>query len=355
MTGLLVGWLVLAAVPFGWWAWSRRQVDTWRAMPVPAALLDREGAVRSTAGPPPAAGFTFTGALTSTPARGRVVRLRGPSGVPLAATGVRGGTLVLALPADPLREHRDTLLADLGSRLAHDVNTPLAALVGHLDLIAHQDLNPVAAGSVHTCQRELARLQTITSDLLTLTRLRANAGGRTVCLAGALAEDAAGAFLDRADELGVQLSVQVPSTRVAVEVAEADLVRALRNLVANALQHGLPDGHQPPPGQDDQDDPDGPHPAARADAAEVVDVVVSVDTDPDTVVFSVADRGPGIDPADLPNLCDPLVRGRDVRGEGSGLGLAIVAEVLVGHSSALSCQPRRGGGTVLSFALPRHP
>lgn len=350
MIWLLVGWLVLALVPFAWWAWTRRRVDAWRSLPVPAALLDARGRVLATAGPPAAEGFSFTGALSGMPARGRVVRLRGQSGVPLAATGVRGGALVLALPADPLRENRDRLLADLGSRLAHDVNTPLAALVGHLDLIAHEDLNETAAGSVRTCQRELARLQRTTSDLLALSRLRANPGQRTVCLAGALVEDAAGAFLDRADELGVQLSVQVPSVRVAVEVAEADLVRALRNLVANALRHGLPE-----PYRSRATGWDGPAVPVPGPSGGVPDVVVSVDAEPDAAIFSVADRGSGMDPTDLPRLCDPLVRGPDVRGEGSGLGLAIVAEVLAGHGSALSCAPRPGGGAILSFALPRHP
>ncbi len=331
---LAAAWLLLALAPVGWWLWTRRRVDTWRSLPVPAVLVDRTGAVRSTTGPPPSDGLDLAGALTSMPATGRVVRLRTPSGIPLAATGVRGGALVLALPADPLREHRDTLLADLGSQLAHDINTPLAALVGHLDLIAHQDLPAAAVASVETCQREVSRLQSTTSDLLALTRLRANPGPRTVCLAGALAEDAASAFLDRADALGVELRVEVPAARVAVEVAEADLVRALRNLVANALRHGLPPTdavHQPG------------------------EVVVSVDAEPDAVVFSVADRGPGLDPADLPRLCDPLVRGRGVSGEGSGLGLAIVAEVLTGHASTLTCHRRDGGGTVMSFAVARHP
>jgi signal transduction histidine kinase len=330
---LAAAWLVLALVPLGWWLRSRRRVDVWRALPVPAALVDQAGSVRGVAGPPPPEGFAFHDALTALPARDRVVRLRTPGGIPLAATGVRGGALVLALPADPLREHRDRLLADLGARLAHDINTPLAALVGHLDLLAHETLSPSAASSVHTCQRELVRLQTTTSDLLTLTRLRANPGPRRVCLAGALMEDAASAFLDQADALGVELSVEIPTERVVVEVAEADLVRALRNLVANALRHGIPADTKP--------------------TGDVVDIVVSVDTEPDAVVFSVADRGPGLDPADLPRLCDPLVRGPDVHGEGSGLGLAIVAEVLTGHGAALTSSPRPGGGSLVSFALPR--
>ena len=346
---LVTGWLALALIPIGWWWRTRRRVDVWRSLPVPAALLAPDGTVRALAGPPAVDGFTFDGVLPALPARDRVVRLRSASGAPLAATGVRGGALVLALTVDPLREHRDRLVADLGSRLAHDINTPLAALVGHLDLLAHEPLGPVAAASVATCQRELARLQTTTSDLLTLTRLRANPGPRRVCLAGALVEDAAGVFLDQADALGVVLAVEVPPSRVAVEVAEADVVRALRNLIGNALRHGLPPAEVRPAGgvasvlPDDEPrrGPAGP------------EIVVAVESEPDVVTFSVVDRGQGMDAAQLAALCDPLVRGKGAVGEGSGLGLAIVTEVLAGHGSALHCRPRPDGGAVMFFALPR--
>lgn len=323
LTVLVVAWLLVTAVPFAWWLAQRRRVDVWNALPVPAALLNADGQVRDQAGPVSEVEFAVASGL---PARGHVIRTRSADGTPLALAGVRGGALAVALPRDPVAERRDHVLAELGSRLAHDINTPLDALRGHLDLIAHEPISDAALGSVHTCQRELARLQTTAQDLLAFTRLRAGGGRRAHHAAGALAEDAASALLDRADELGATLTVDVPSERVMVDVAEGDLLRALRNLIGNALTHGLGERR-------------GVHVAVSADA--------------DTVTFSVADSGPGLSADDLARLSQPLVRGDGVTGAGSGLGLAIVNEVLAAHGSGLDVAPRDGGGAVLSFTLPR--
>lgn len=316
-------WLLLALVPLGWWLASRRRTDIWQCLPVPAALLDRNGQVRARTGPASDVDFDLAAGL---PAAGRVARTRSADGTPLAVAGVRGGALAVALPADPVAGRRDKVLAELGARLAHDINTPLGALHGHLDLIGHEPISVAARESVGICQRELLRLQTTAQDLLTFTRLRAGGGARSTQLAGALAEEAAAALLDRADEQQASLTVEVPSQRVAVEVAEADLVRALRNLIANALAYGLGDRR---------------------------DVTVSVDATPDAVTFSVADSGPGLDSQQLQELSQPLVRGPATAGPGSGLGLAIVAEVLAGHGSRLETGTTPAGRSTLSFTLPR--
>ena len=320
---LVAAWLVLAAVPFAWWLLQRRRVDVWRALPVPAAMLGPDGHVRDQAGPVSEVAFDVT---TGLPAHGHVIRTRSADGTPMALAGVRGGALAVALPRDPVADRRDHVLAELGSHLAHDINTPLDALRGHLDLIAHEPISDPARESVRTCQRELARLQTTAQDLLAFTRLRAGGGRRAHHLAGALAEEAAAALLDRADELGATLTVDVPSERVVVDVSEGDLLRALRNLIGNALTHGL---------------------------GERRDVTVGVSADADTATFSVADSGRGLTRDELTRLSEPLTRGEGVTGPGSGLGLAIVTEVLAAHGAALDVAPRDGGGAVLSFTLPR--
>lgn len=321
---LFAAWLVLGGVPLGWFLLRQRRVDPWRALPVPAALLGRDGKPVATTGPPlELASLTPTSGL---PARGRVARTRAADGTPLAVSGVRRGGLAVALPVDPVTERRDRVLAELGARLAHDINTPLAALYGHLDLIAHEPISDEARQSVRTCQRELTRLQATASDLLAFTRLRAGGASRSPQLAGALLEEAAAALVDRADQLDATMHVEVPNERVMVDVAEPDVVRALRNLIANALTHGL-----------------GERRVVRA----------SVDADEDSVTFSVADSGPGMPPDELRRLSEPLVRGNETTGIGSGLGLAIVSEVLAAHGSSLEVRPAEDGGAVLSFALPR--
>jgi signal transduction histidine kinase len=189
---------------------------------------------RETAGPARDIDFTLTSAL---PAAGHVAQSTTTAGIPVALSGLRGGgALALALPADPVRDRRDRILAELGARLAHDINTPLTALQGHLELLAQDVTTDASQESVRTCRREMHRLQTTAQDLLTYTRLRAGGGRRDHHLAGALLEEAAAALLDEADALHATLTVEVPSDRVLVDVADGDLVRALRNLIANALR-----------------------------------------------------------------------------------------------------------------------
>ena len=72
-------WLLLALVPFAWWLATRRAVNTWQSLPVPAALLDRDGNITSRTGPDDA-DFTMAGGL---PPAGRIARTRTSSGTPL--------------------------------------------------------------------------------------------------------------------------------------------------------------------------------------------------------------------------------------------------------------------------------
>jgi signal transduction histidine kinase len=304
---------------------QRRKVDIWQHLPVPAALLSPDGTPSRTAGPAGEHSFTLA---TGLPPAGQVARGKTSDGTPVAVTGLRGGGgLAVALVTDPVGERRDRVLAELGSRLAHDINTPLAAILGHLDLIAHELISDTARQSVGTCQRELARLQTTAQDLLTFTRLRAGGGQRGPHFAGALAEEAAAGLLDLADSLNANLTVQVPSDRVLIDAAEVDLVRALRNLIRNALHYGL---------------------------GEQRDVIVTVEATDSTVTFAVIDSGLGLTDDQLEELMQPLVRGSQHSIPGSGLGLAIVAEVLAGHGSHLATGRDPRGRPYLGFSIPRH-
>jgi two-component system, OmpR family, sensor kinase len=321
---LLAAWLTLALAPVAWWLRNRRRVDVWRAMPVPAALVAADRTVRVRSGPAATIDFQLTSGL---PAAGRVTRAITREGVPVALSGLRGGgALVVALPADPVRDRRDSILAELGARLAHDINTPLTALHGHLDLLAAECPSRTSAASIRTCQRELMRLQSTAQDLLTYTRLRAGGGRRAHHLAGALLEEAAAALLDDADRSNATITVEVPHDVVLVDVADGDLVRALRNLLHNSLTHGL-----------------GTARCIRA----------AVDADDETVTFVVADSGPGMSDTELDHLVQPMVRGTAPTAPGSGLGLAIVAEVLAAHGSRLETRRMPDGLAALTFRLPR--
>jgi two-component system, OmpR family, sensor histidine kinase MprB len=69
---------------------------------------------------------------------------------------------------------------------------------------------------------------------------------------------------------------------------------------------------------------------------------------------SVRDRGPGIDPDDLPHVFERFYRSAAARNRpGSGLGLAIVRQVAEAHGGTVSAERVNGGGTVVRIHLPR--
>ena len=82
---------------------------------------------------------------------------------------------------------------------------------------------------------------------------------------------------------------------------------------------------------------------------------VGVQTEGDHMVISVADRGPGIPPADLERVFDKFYRvlGRtSERPTGSGLGLAVSKGLVEAHGGRIWAENREGGGSVFRFTLP---
>jgi two-component system, OmpR family, sensor histidine kinase KdpD len=113
-------------------------------------------------------------------------------------------------------------------------------------------------------------------------------------------------------------------------------------------------------------------PVVRADLARATDVLVqlidnarlyspkeqpitvSADQAGDFVTFSVADRGPGIDPFEQGLIFDKFYRGRDQRYQvrGTGMGLPIAKAIVEAHGGSIAVTSQLGHGSVFSFTLP---
>ncbi len=84
------------------------------------------------------------------------------------------------------------------------------------------------------------------------------------------------------------------------------------------------------------------------------DVVFAVDCAPESVTFTVADRGIGIPEDDLPHLFEAFHRARNVGPiTGTGLGLAIVKRCVDLHGGTITVESRVGDGTRVVVVLPR--
>ena len=71
--------------------------------------------------------------------------------------------------------------------------------------------------------------------------------------------------------------------------------------------------------------------------------------------IAIADRGPGIPPAERELIFEPFYRLETSRSRehgGTGLGLAIVRQILDRHSGTITITDRAGGGSVFTVTLP---
>ncbi len=72
----------------------------------------------------------------------------------------------------------------------------------------------------------------------------------------------------------------------------------------------------------------------------------------DGVLIAVEDSGPGIDPANLDRIFDPLFT---TKAGGMGMGLSICRSVVEAHRGCLSAAPHQPWGSIFRFTLPAGP
>jgi signal transduction histidine kinase len=205
--------------------------------------------------------------------------------------------------------------------LAHDLQSPLAAVVSSTDLLLRGDLGQAQRRGVERVRRSATRMSEMIRSLTDYAR--AGRGpipilptAMDLCqLCREVVED----FQDRDPARGIDLAC---SGTLTGEWDRNRLYQALSNLLANALRYG------------------------------VGDVAVRAQDDGDRVAVTVHNAGPPI-PADrLPAIFRAFERGPQDR-EGLGLGLYIVRVIARAHRGEVSVTSSAEAGTAFTIRLPR--
>ncbi len=216
--------------------------------------------------------------------------------------------------------------------ISHDLRTPLASLLAHLETAARKGVREGAEGSGHLAEALAAgrRLARLVDELMALARLDAPDAApcpETFPLEE-LVQDAVQSFAGVARSRGVEVRVEPPEEPLFVRADLGLVERAVENLLHNAARHS----------------PSGGRVTVRFRRVR-----------PGWVETSVCDEGPGVPPEDLPHVFERRFRGRPEAGDGHGLGLAIVRRVAALHGGTVSARNRPEGGAEFSFTLPEPP
>jgi two-component system OmpR family sensor kinase len=182
------------------------------------------------------------------------------------------------------------------------------------------------ADTLDRIESEGTRMSRLVDDLLLLARGDSGSPPQLEDIdVGELIDDA----VDSARAAFPQRRIDIAASHGVTLLGDRDqLLRVLRNLIANAAVHT---------------DPDGP-------------IQVSGEVAGDQVVLRVVDSGPGLPPDQAQHVFERFWRADKARSRsrgGSGLGLAIVAQLVQSHGGTVEFETSAADGTTVTVRLPR--
>lgn len=198
------------------------------------------------------------------------------------------------------------------SAIAHDLRTPLSVLRVRAEFVTDEETRNRLLDTI-------AEMQSMTESVLNAMRIDGSGEPARAVDMSVLVESLC------ADLEELQMNVTfagAPSVTLTCRIAE--IRRALRNLVENAVRYGA---------------------AAQ----------VSLEKTDRELLIHIDDQGPGIPEDQLERVIEPFARIEESRSTdtgGHGLGLAIARLIARAHGGDISLSNRLGGGLRASMRLP---
>lgn len=215
-------------------------------------------------------------------------------------------------------------LGQAAAGLVHELNNPLAAVLGLAELLEDSGTCPEEVKTyLRQIQHEVWRCRRIVGNLLSLAR-EEEPDRRPTNLPELLERVIAVRSL-RPEAEGIAVERSLPKDLPPLLLDPDQVEQILVNLMSNAQEAiGRGTGH----------------------------ISVRVAVEAGQLVIIVADDGPGIEPDKLPRLFDPFFT---TKGKGTGLGLTVSRRLARRHGGDLDCRNGPAGGAEFALRLPFVP
>jgi two-component system, OmpR family, phosphate regulon sensor histidine kinase PhoR len=248
------------------------------------------------------------------------------------ATLSSGGRLVHLIDRS-FRYAAERARVDFVANASHELRTPLAAILGFVETLqdASAGADPVIrARFLSVIAAEAARMQTLTEDLMSLSRIEADKheAPATLLALDQVVEQALDEIRDTSGKRPSRIETHFAPILPQILGERSQIMQLVHNLVTNALKY--------------------------AGADSVVQVKIALEND--NVVLSVVDQGDGIASEHIPRLTERFYRVDQARSRaegGTGLGLAIVKHIVERHRGHLNIKSVLGEGTTIMVEFPR--
>jgi signal transduction histidine kinase len=218
-------------------------------------------------------------------------------------------------------------LASLGlmvEGIAHEINNPLASVMGFAQMLMYEDMPENVREDVKIIGENAQRVGDIMTNLLAFARQQKLE--RTHVNVNDVVTEALEMRADALRGSNITVTTSLASELPATMADAILLQQAFLNLIINAetemkLAHGRGN------------------------------LLVETLLESDTIRVSFSDDGPGIPEANIAHVFDPFFSTRGV-GQGRGLGLSVCYGIISDHSGRINVQSQPGKGAVFGVELP---
>ena len=230
------------------------------------------------------------------------------------------------LQADYSRAARISMLGELATSIAHEVNQPLAAIVTNAETsqrwLARDDPN---LGKVRQLTARIAESGRRASNIVQRIRSMAarRAPARELVDINQIIEEALLFVRHEIETRSIALATNLAAGLSPVPGDRVELQQVIVNLLVNAVQ-------------------------AQAGGPGRIELGTSQDVDK-RLVFTVRDAGPGVAPENLDRIFGSFFTTKD---DGIGIGLALCQSIIAAHHGTITVANPPEGGALFTVSLP---
>jgi len=224
-----------------------------------------------------------------------------------------------------IQSEKMSAIGQLIAGVAHDLNNPLASVVGFSDfLVEAGDVPPALLEPLQVIRQEAERAATIVKNLLSFAR--SQEGERKVQPIGPILESTLALLRNQLMAHKVEATLETEPDLPDLELSANQIKQVFVNLINNAAQAIASDGR-----------------SGR--------IWITAKRWLDGVAVTVADNGPGIPEEIAQHVFEPFFTTKR-EGEGTGLGLSICQGIVKEHGGRMTLDTRPGAGVTFTVELP---
>lgn len=221
------------------------------------------------------------------------------------------------------RVGRLTILGEITAGIAHELNTPLANILGFSELlkeqykdndVASKDLNKIINSAIYS-REVVKKLMFFSCEMpQQMDSVHINA----------IINEAIGLLKPNFNKKNIRCKVAFSSNEIFLKVDKIQLTQVIFNLVINAIYFSPEKGK----------------------------INIEVIEKSKNIQISISDEGPGIQSSNSENIFNPFFTTKPI-GDGSGLGLSVVHGIIKSHKGTIIHKPNSPKGTIFVVSFPK--